>query len=274
MEKLPLPSKIAFSQAGDHESLVTIEPCYPGYGTTLGNAYRRVLLSSLPGSAVTAVKIDGVTHEFSTLPNVKEDIVELILNLKGLRLRSFSDEPVTVKLHAEGEKEVRGKDLTLPSQVEVANPQHHIATLTDKNAELLMELTVTRGRGYVPVEQRADEKPELGMIAIDAIFTPVRNVNYRTENVRVGQMTNYDRLLLTIRTDGSVTPEDAFAQASDILLDHFTFLKGGIPAVAEKPAKRSKKTAAEPTDAPTEEKKPDSEDAGDEKTEKKSKRKT
>lgn len=246
MEKLPLPSSVKVESVGPHEAVFTVEPAYPGYGTTLGNALRRVLLSSMPGTAVTAVKIKNASHEFSTIPQVKEDVVELLLNFKNLRLRlegEESEEPTTITLKAKGEKVVTAKDLKLPSNVSVVDPDFQLATLTEKSAELDIEFTVARGRGYVPVEMREKEKLELGTIAVDAIYTPVRNVNYEIENVRVGQMTNYDRLRLWIRTDGTVSPEEAFRYAADILVEHFTFLRDNLPAApAPKESKRTKKS--------------------------------
>ncbi|PIW37459.1 MAG: DNA-directed RNA polymerase subunit alpha, partial [Candidatus Kerfeldbacteria bacterium CG15_BIG_FIL_POST_REV_8_21_14_020_45_12] len=195
-----LPNKIEAIDQEHNRATIAISPCYPGYGTTLGNALRRVLLSSLAGGAVTAMKIKGVDHEFSTLPNVKEDVVEIILNMKSLRFRVHSDEPVEIELTAKGEMLATGKDFAKNSEVEVMNPDQVIATLTDKDAEFTVKAIVRKGRGYVPVEDRDDEELDVGYIAIDSVYTPVRNVNYRTEHVRVGQMTNYDRLLLDIVT--------------------------------------------------------------------------
>lgn len=252
MEALPLPTKIEFVPYTDdpNRAKVIIEPCYPGYGTTLGNALRRVLLSSLPGAAVTSVKMRDVQHEFSTLPNVQEDIVDILLNIKQLRVKLFEGEGGTIMLKAHGEKVVKGKDMQAPSNVEIMNPDLVIATLTDKSAELEMELHVEAGRGYVPVEAQQREKADLGVVAIDAIYTPVRNVNFSTENVRVGQMTNYDRLTVEIVTDGSLTPAQAFAQASDILVQHFSLFQNA-DLQSEKPAKKVKKTKHEETDAET-----------------------
>lgn len=266
MESISLPSKVQTEKVGEHETHFTIEPCFPGYGTTLGNALRRVLLSSMPGSAASAVKIKGTSHEFSTIPNVKEDIVELLLNFKNLRLKLESDEPALVILKAKGERDVTAKDLKAPSNVTVVNPSQHLATLTDKAAELDVELTVTRGRGYVPVEMREKEKLELGTIALDAIYTPVRNVNYDIENVRVGQMTNYDRLKLSIRTDGTVTPEEAFQQAAMILVEHFSFLQSSVFAPAKSEEKKSKKKKGEGEEA-TKAEKTEASDAEKEKKE-------
>jgi len=221
MEKIPLPKKVSFQDLGNNKYQVVMEPLYPGYGVTLGNSLRRILLSSLPGAAVVAVKIKGVDHEFSTVPNVKEDVIELILNLKQLRLKLHNDQPVKLELKVKGEKVVTGADFKKNSDVEVVNPDLHIATLDSKGAELDMEVIVTSGRGYVPVEQRENEKLEIGMIAVDAIYSPVRMVNYEIKSVRVGQITNYDELILTLETDGTLSGEDAIDQASFILMEHF-----------------------------------------------------
>lgn len=242
MEPVPLPKTFKFIKEDKlGQSIFILEPCYPGYGVTIGNAMRRILLSSLPGAAVTAVKIKGIDHEFSTLPNVKEDLVEIILNLKQLYLKSHSADPIRLILKVKGDREVTAAQITKNEQVEVANPELHIATLDGKNAELEMELAVEQGRGYVPVEAREDEKLEIGMIAIDAIFTPVRNVNFQVENVRVGKMTNYDKLTLYITTNGTVTAAEALDQAAKIAVDHFQLLRRenfekSIPAeAAEQP---------------------------------------
>jgi DNA-directed RNA polymerase subunit alpha len=221
MENIPLPKKVSFEDLGDNKYKLVMEPLYPGYGVTLGNSLRRVLLSSLPGAAVTAVKIKGVDHEFSTIQNVKEDVIEIILNLKQLRMKIHSAEPVKLELKVKGEKAVTGADFKKNAEVEIVNPDLHIATLDNKNAELDMEVIVSQGRGYVPVEQREHEKLEIGMIAVDAIYTPVKIVNYDINNVRVGQITNYDELILTIETDGTITGRDAIDQAASVLMDHF-----------------------------------------------------
>jgi len=235
MESIILPSKIEIKKGKlPNEAVVTVEPCYYGYGTTLGNALRRVIMSSLPGAAVTAVKIKGVQHEFSTIPHVKEDVVEIILNLKQLRLKVFSAEPVRLTMRVRGEKEATAADIDKSADVEIINPDSHIATLTNKNADLEMEIFVSQGRGYVPVEAREKEKLELGAIAIDSIFTPIRNIGYKVENVRVGDITNYDRLVLNIETDGSITPREALHQGVQLLIDHFNlFLEGAKEGEAE-----------------------------------------
>ena len=249
MEKISLPSKIEIQPGEDkNKATVSIQPCHPGYGTTLGSALRRVLLSSLPGAAVTAFKIKGVNHEFSAIPNVKEDVVEISLNLKQLRLKVHSEEPVRLELKVKGEKEVKGKDIKTTSDVEVVNPDLTIATLTSKDAEFDMELIVTQGRGYIPTEAREKEELEVGMIAIDSIFTPVRNAGFQIENVRVGQMTNYENLIMEIETDGSITPRQALELSTQILIDHFNFIaeqvsdeKKSEPEEAEKEKKEETK---------------------------------
>ncbi len=222
---IPLPNKVYFPAEEKFKSQVIIEPLYPGYGVTIGNALRRVLLSSLPGAAVTAVKIKGVDHEFSTIPNVTEDVVDVILNLKQLRLRLDAEEPVRLELKAKGQREVRAGDIKPDSRVQIVNPDLLIATLDSKNAELAMEILVERGRGYVPVEMRESEKLEIGMIAVDGIYTPMRNVNFEVENVRVGQITNYDKLTIAMETDGTITGREAMDLAAQVLVDHFGLLK-------------------------------------------------
>src|SRR3989338_4689328 len=221
MENIALPNKISFQDLGSNKYKVIMEPLYPGYGVTLANSLRRVLLSSLPGAAVVAVKIKAVDHEFSTIPNVKEDVIEIILNLKQLRMKIHTDATVKLELKVKGEKQVTGADFKKNSDVEIVNPDMHIATFDNKSAELDMEVTVARGRGYVPVEQREHEKLEIGTIAVDAIYTPIRMVNYEINNVRVGQITNYDELILTLETDGTINGQDAIDQAAKILVDHF-----------------------------------------------------
>lgn len=251
MEEILLPSKIDLIPGqDDFSATLVVEPCYYGYGTTLGNALRRVLLSSLPGAAVTAVKIDGASHEFSALNGVKEDVLEIILNLKELRLKVYSSEPVRLTLSAKGEKKVTGADIDPNSDVEIANPDLLIATLTDKKSEFNMEIIVEPGRGYVPVEERDNEKPELGTIAVDAVFSPVREVGYRVENARVGDVTNYDKLVMEIETDGTITPKEAVSQAVNILLNHFSLLADREVTIEEEVAQEEVETVAE---APVEE---------------------
>lgn len=237
MEELLLPSKIEVipDAANPNKATLVVEPCYYGYGLTVGNALRRVLLSSLPGAAVTAVKIDGAPHEFSTLSGVKEDVLELVLNLKALRLRMWTDEPVRLKLSVKGQREVTAADIETTSDVEIINQDLHIATLTAKDAALEMEIFVARGRGYVPVEEQVKERREIGLIAVDAMYSPVKEVGYRRENTRVGKITNYDKLVMDVETDGTVTPEEAVDQSVRILIDHFTLLlnRGAAPEGVE-----------------------------------------
>lgn len=248
MDSILLPSKIIFKKGGrPNEAILEVEPCYHGYGMTLGNALRRVLLSSLPGVAITSVKFEGAGHEFSALPNVAEDVLNIILNLKQVRMRVHSDEPVRLVIDASGEKEVTAGDIEANAQVEIANPDQHIATLTDKKAHLKMELIAEGGRGYLVTEERDKSKLELGMIAIDAVFTPVRNVAIQVENVRVGQITNFDKLILTVETDGTIAPEDAVKTAAKILIDHFNLLAGEIET--EKKVRKSKKKSEEPAES-------------------------
>lgn len=265
MEDILLPSKIEIIPGErDNESVLVMEPFFHGYGHTVGNALRRVLLSSLQGAAVIAVKIKGGSHEFQALPNVKEDVLEIILNLKQLRLKVYSDEPVKLTLHAKGEKKVTGKDIAPNSDVEVANPGLHIATLTDKSAELEMEITVAKGRGYVPTEERGKERGELGTIAVDALYSPIRSVGYRVEDVRVGQITNFDKLTLTIETDGTVDADEAVRSSAKILIDHFALL-AGVNAGSASSAKAEEEGSAEES----EEKEEEASEEGDEKPKKK-----
>ncbi len=225
MENILLPSTIKFEQGTRaNEGVLIVEPCFHGYGTTLGNALRRVLLSSLSGAAVTAVKIKGGTHEFQAIPNVKEDVLEIILNLKGLRLKCFSDEPVKLTLKIKGAQVVTAADIDPNADVEIVNPDMKIATITDDAGVFEVELTVAKGRGYIPTEQRTGEINDIGTIAIDALYSPVRNVGYRVENTRVGEITNYDKLVMTIETDGTITPEEAVNQSAKILIDYFSIL--------------------------------------------------
>lgn len=196
-----------------------VEPLERGYGTTLGNCMRRILLSSLPGAAVTSIKIDGVLHEFSTIPGVKEDVTEIILNLKKLALKLGGEDTKRVIINAVGPKEVTAADIIGDSDLEIFNPGLHIATLED-NATLVMEINIARGRGYVPADQNKTESTPISVIPVDSIFTPVRRVNYTVENTRVGQVTDYDRLILEIWTDGSIRPEEGVSIGAKIMQEH------------------------------------------------------
>lgn len=233
---LPKPPKII--KKGENRAMFEIENCYPGYGMTLGNAFRRALLSSLPGAAVTSVKIKGVDHEFSTMPHVLEDVIQIILNLKQVRFKLYSDGPVILSLKAKGEKKVKASDIKASSDVEVINKDTHIATLTDKKAEIEIEIEVDRGLGYMPVEQRKKEKLTIGSIAVDAIFTPIKRVNYEIENMRVGDRTDFNRLQIDIETDGSISPEEAFEKAARILVNHFSLFVGPEKTEEKEPEKK------------------------------------
>jgi DNA-directed RNA polymerase subunit alpha len=204
-----------------NKGVFEIEGLYVGYGLTIGNALRRALLSSLPGAAITYLKIKNVPHEFTTLPGLKEDILELTLNFKKIRFRMHTDEPQTLFLKAKGEGDVFAKDIEENSLVEVINKDEKIATLTSKNASLEVELTVERGLGYSPVESRKKEKLPIGVIALDAFFSPVVKVNYEVENMRVGERTDYNRLKIEIETDGTISPSSALHKVASILKDHF-----------------------------------------------------
>ena len=206
----------------DRHGRYYVEPLETGFGQTLGNALRRVLLSSLPGAAVTSIKIDDVYHEFSAIPDIKQDTTELILNIKQIRLRSFSDRPVQCRLEAAGGGQVTAADIICPPDVEIVNPEQVLATLDGPDSRLSVELTVERGRGYVPADNR--EGLPIGVIPVDAIYTPVRRVNYQVEPTRVGQVTDYERLVLDVWTDGTITPDEAVSQASQILVRHLNLL--------------------------------------------------
>lgn len=221
-----LPSKISFLRGERaHEGVLVVEPCAQGYGTTLGNALRRVLLSSLPGAAVTAVKIKGADHEFATMPNIKEDALEIILNLKLLRLKLFSEEPVKLTLSVKGDKQVTAADFKKDALVEIVNPELPIATITSSSGSFEMDVWVAPGRGYKSIDERGKEKLELGMIAIDALYNPVINVSYKVEATRVGEKTDFDKLILRVETDGTIDPIEAVNQAVQILTDHVSPLK-------------------------------------------------
>lgn len=209
-----------FDQNGDTYGKFTLEPLERGFGTTVGNSLRRVLLSSLPGYAITSVKIDGVLHEFSTIPGVKEDVTEIVLNLKSVILKINGEGPKTVYIEASGEGEVTAGDIKGDSELEIFNPDLHIASL-DKNAKLSMELTVDTGRGYISAERnKAEMQPPIGVIAIDSIYTPVLKVNYTVENTRVGQRIDYDKLALEVWTNGTISAKDAVSLGAKILNDH------------------------------------------------------
>src|SRR5438874_6224462 len=230
-----------------------IEPLEAGYGMTLGNALRRVLLSSLPGAAVTSIRIEGVQHEFQDVPGVMEDVTDIVLNVKKLRLRSFSDHPVSMRLEVSGERVVTAADIMAPSTIEIVNPDLYIATLDNDNARLEMELVVEAGRGYVPADSKEDQP--IGVIPVAAMYTPVQKVNYTVEHTRVGQMTNYDKIVLDLWTDGTLLPDEALRQSADILVRHFTQLANyrAVLAEPEKPPLSSMPIPPKIYDTPIEE---------------------
>jgi DNA-directed RNA polymerase subunit alpha len=220
--KISLPIKPKIIKKGESSAIFEIDNCYPGYGITIGNAFRRVLLSSLSGAAIVAVKIKGVSHEFSTIPHVLEDVIQIILNLKQVRFKVNADiNEIWIDLKASGEKEIKAKDIKTTSEIEVINKDAHLATLTSPKAKLEMEIKIGTGLGYVPVEEKKKEKLEIGAIALDAIYTPIKRVNYEIENMRVGDRTDFNRVKIDIETDGSISPEEAFNRAANILIEQF-----------------------------------------------------
>ncbi len=214
-----LPSKPKIIREDGSSGIYEIDGLYPGYGHTLGNSLRRIILSSLPGAAVTKVKIAGVEHEFSTVDGVKEDVITILLAIKKLRIRLDTEEPQVLTLKVKGAKEVTGKDIQVPGQAEILNPELHIATLTEKSSDLDIELTVERGLGYVSKEVLQKDRVDIGSITLDAAFTPIRKANYEVENMRVGDRTDFNRLRLMIETDGTITPREAM-EKSVILMIH------------------------------------------------------
>jgi len=223
MQNIALPKKIEFNPGTTPlEGIITVEPLFPGYGMTLGNALRRVLLSSLPGAAVIGVKISGASHEFMALPNIKEDVLELILNLKQLRLKIHTDEEVKLELKVKGKKIVTAGDIIKNSQVEIKNPNLVLAHITDDHGTLDMEITVREGRGYKMAEGVKKESREIGYIEIDSIFSPVTLVSIDVDNTRVGKMTNWDKLILNVKTDGTISAEEAFNEAVKILVKQYS----------------------------------------------------
>lgn len=220
------PALVNIDDHGNNSATFVVEPLHTGYGMTLGNSLRRVLLSSIRGAAVTAFKIEGITHEFTTLPHVKEDVVDIMLNLKGIRFRVFGDDTQTLRLTKKGKGVVTAKDIQTNADVEIVNPEHVIATLEDSKASLTLDLVVEIGRGYRSIEEGANRKGASDMITVDAVFSPVTRVRYKVENTRVGQMTDLDKVLLTIDTDGSITPREAFEEAAAILVNQYTALAG------------------------------------------------
>lgn len=231
MENLLLPSKVEF-QAGEaaNTGSLIIMPCFHGYGTTLGNAYRRVLLSSLPGGAVEAFKLKGTQHEFSTVEGIKEDVVEIMLNLKQLSVKVHSDDPITLNITKKGPGIVTAADIEPNSNVEIINKDLVIATIVG-NKTMEMEMTVGRGRGFKTAEEKDRGNYDLGTIVIDSVYSPVKDVGYDVEYTRVGDITNYEKLTINIETDGTITPKEAISQANQILMDHFNIVMQNAASV-------------------------------------------
>jgi DNA-directed RNA polymerase subunit alpha len=226
MLSLPNPPKVIKKEG--NKAVFELEALYPGYGVTIGNSLRRVLLSSLEGAAVTQVKIKGVSHEFSTIPGVLEDVITIMMNLKQLRFKLLVPETQKATLKIKGIKEVKGADFSLPSQVELINKNCHVATLTSKSADLEIEIQIEKGAGYSARDSRKKEKLEIGSIAVDAIFSPIKRISYKVENMRVGERTDFDRLFLEVETDGTIAPEEAVLQSCDTLIKHFVLFSEAL----------------------------------------------
>ncbi|MFW0862315.1 MAG: DNA-directed RNA polymerase subunit alpha [Candidatus Komeilibacteria bacterium] len=238
------PQNITYNEQADNKTEVIIEPCYPGYGVTIGNSLRRVLLASLDGAAIVGFKIKGVDHEFSAIENVKEDVVDIILNLKKVRLKIHEmpeEGDVRLTLKMSGSKKVTAGDIDKDSNVEIINKDQLIATLTDAKAEFEMEIFARVGRGYETVEQRDKEKLEIGTIAIDSLYSPVVNVGFTIESTRVGEMTNYEKLIMLIETDGTISTEDAVDSSTKLLVNQFTALINSKEEKKEKKVKLEEK---------------------------------
>lgn len=221
-----LPSKPKIVSEEGVSGVFEIEGLYPGYGHTLGNSLRRIILSSLPGVAITSVKITGVNHEFSVIEGVKEDVITILLNLKKIRMRISGDEPQVISLKLKGEKVVTAADLKLPGQVEILNPEQIIATVTGKNTELEMEIKAENGLGFMPKELVEKNRVDIGTIALDGIFTPIRRASYEVENMRVGDRTDFNKLKLFIETDGTISPTEALTQSIEIMINQLKAIVG------------------------------------------------
>lgn len=219
------PTITSVTDDGDNTATFVVEPLHNGYGMTLGNSLRRVMLSSIAGAAVTSFRVEGVTHEFTAIDGVKEDVVAIMQNLKGLRFKVFSDEPQTISIEKKGNGDVTAADIKVNSDVEVVNSDHHIATVDGKSG-FKAEIVVEKGRGYRTIEESSKDRQSTDFIAVDAIFSPVARVRYSVESTRVGQMTNLDKLILTAETDGTLSPRDAFEEASAILTNQYSALAG------------------------------------------------
>ncbi len=234
MEHIHLPTSVEFVPTSKpHVGQLLISPCQQGYGTTIGNALRRVLLSSLPGAAIESVKVNGAQHEFSAIPGVQEDMIEIILNLKQVAAKSFSETPVTLTLSKKGKGPVTAADFAQNADVEIMNKDLVIANITDDKITFEMEVTIGHGRGYVPASEKNTEQYDLGTIAIDSLYTPIRDVGYDVSLTRVGDVTDFEKLKLTIETNGTISPEAAVREATKILMDHFALIVNSAAAAAE-----------------------------------------
>ena len=220
------PRLASIKENGNNSATFVIEPLYTGYGNTLGNSLRRVLLSSIEGAAIVAFRVEGATHEFTTLPGIKEDVVEIMLNLKAIGIKSFSDDPVELVLDKKGAGAVTAGDIKTTADIEIVNPEAVIATIDDPKGKIHMDLVIDKGRGYRKIEDSADGRLHSDMIALDAMFTPVLRVRYKVESTRVGQIADLDKLSLTVDTDGTITPQDAFEEAAALLINQYEALAG------------------------------------------------
>lgn len=226
------PALAAINENGDNSAEFVIEPLHAGYGNTLGNSLRRVLLSSIRGGAIVAFRIEGATHEFTTVPGVKEDVVDIMLNLKNIYLRVETDEPIELRLEKKGAGVITAGDIAATADVEIVNPEQVIATIDDPKKTVIIDLVVESGRGYRTIEESSTDRLHSDMIALDAVFSPVLRVRYKVDSTRVGQETNLDKLLLTVETDGSISPREAFEEASAILVNQYTALAGSTSVEA------------------------------------------
>lgn len=247
------PLLAAINEHNANSAEFVIEPLHFGYGNTLGNSIRRVLLSSIKGAAIVAFRVEGATHEFTTIPGVKEDVVDIMLNLKNVRLRVHTDAPVELRLEKKGAGVVTAGDIKTSADVEVVNPDQVIATIDDPKKSVLMDLVAESGRGYRTIEDSSVERLHSDMIALDAVFSPVLRVRYKVDNTRVGQETNLDKLLLTIDTDGAVTPREAFEEAAAILVNQYTALAGSTAVEAAPALGQSDEDEASELNTPIEE---------------------
>lgn len=250
MEHIFLPTSIELV-SGDTRNTgkIIVTPCHQGYGTTLGNALRRVLLSSLPGAAAESVRIAGVQHEFSTLAGVQDDVIEIILNVKQLAVRSHAEETVLVSVYKKGVGAVRAGDIAAHAAVEILNPELILATITDPTTVFEMDIAIGRGRGYVPAEEKPTRSLPIGTIAIDSLYTPIRDVGYQVEMTRVGDVTDYEKLTLAIETNGTITPKEAVSQATKILIDHFSLLLSAVEKGESAPPEIAESEEAQPPES-------------------------